>query len=175
MSNNDYRPLSQDTAFDLLSNARRRLVLSYLQEEGGPISIGELATNVAAMENDVPPEELDAQQRKRTYVSLYQTHIPKLAKAGAVDYDSDEGTVSLAERATAVTSYLDAPKTVCVWPRYYLTVAAVGLPAYFISFLFDGINHIVIGSTILIVFAALSATHFWRTRRRATPHVGVEG
>ena len=53
MSNNS-STLSQDTAFDLLSNARRRLALQYLQEANGPVSIGELATNVAAMENDIP-------------------------------------------------------------------------------------------------------------------------
>lgn len=175
MSTNDSGTLSQDTAFDLLSNARRRLVLSYLKEEGGPVSIGELATKIAAMENEIPAEELDSQQRKRTYVSLYQTHIPKLAKAGAIEYDTEAGEVDLAAGADVVTSYLEEPKTTCVWPRYYLALTAIGLPVYVVSFLLDGVSHVVIGSLILVVLAGLSATHFWRTRRRTTARAEMGG
>lgn len=60
----------------------------------------------AAWEEDVPSEELSSQQRKRVYVSLYQTHVPSLEAIGVVEYDADEGIVELADRAEAVDEHL---------------------------------------------------------------------
>jgi len=77
--------LSQDLVFDILSNTRRRMVLYYLREYGAPASVQEIAERIAALENEIPPEELSRQQRKRVYVSLYQTHLPKLNEAGIIE------------------------------------------------------------------------------------------
>jgi len=93
MSDSDYHPLSKDTVFDLLSNSRRRFVLHYLERADGPVRLSTLAAEIAATENEVTVDELTSQQRKRTYVSLYQTHIPKLQDAGAVSYNAETGTV----------------------------------------------------------------------------------
>lgn len=165
--------LSQDTAFDLLSNARRRLALQYLQEERGPVSIGELATQVAAMENDIPAEEVDSQQRKRTYVSLYQTHIPKLAKAGAVDYDSEEGVVELDGDARMITSYLSPSQTGDTWPRYYLGASILGLIGYGLAILFPVMSVVLVGLAVILLFVALSITHILFTRRNGSLHIDI--
>lgn len=165
--------LSQDTAFDLLSNERRRLALQYLEEHGGPVSIGELATEVAAMENDIPADEVDAQQRKRTYVSLYQTHVPKLAKANAVDYDSDEGIVELTPETRMVTSYLSPRGTDEPWPWFYLGLSAVGLPAYLLALYYDPVSHIQVGLVVLVLFAIVSAAHFWYARGRHSVTIDI--
>lgn len=164
MSNNS-STLSQDTAFDLLSNARRRLALQYLQETGGPVSIGELATQVAAMENDIPVEEVASQQRKRTYVSLYQTHVPKLAKAGAVEYDSDEGVVELDGDARMITSYLSPSRMDENWPRYYLLLSAAGLGGYLLALAVESLSSLLVGGVVIVLFVAVSLLHYWSTRR----------
>ena len=70
----------------------------------------ELAERVAAEENGVPREELSSAQRKRVYVSLYQTHVPKMEDAGLVDYDQETSMVSLKARAVPMGG---APMTGC--------------------------------------------------------------
>jgi len=172
MSNNS-STLSQDTAFDLLSNARRRLALQYLQEANGPVSIGELATNVAAMENDIPVDEVDSQQRKRTYVSLYQTHVPKLAKAGAVEYDSEEGIVELDGDARMITSYLSPSQTDENWPRYYLVLSALGLVAYAATPALEALDSLLVGAAVILLFVVVSVLHYWSTQRNGSIPIGV--
>lgn len=172
MSNNS-STLSQDTAFDLLSNARRRLALQYLQEASGPVSIGELATNVAAMENDIPVEEVDSQQRKRTYVSLYQTHVPKLAKAGAVDYDSEEGIVELNGDARMITSYLSPAQPEEDWPKYYLALSAIGLAGYLAALFVQAVDSLLVGIVVILLFVVVSVLHYWSARRNGTIPIGI--
>lgn len=172
MSNNS-STLSQDTAFDLLSNARRRLALQYLQEANGPVSIGELATQVAAMENDIPVEEVDSQQRKRTYVSLYQTHVPKLAKAGAVEYDAEEGIVELDGDARMITSYLSPSRPDENWPRYYLLVSIVGLAGYLAALFVEALNSLLVGVVVILLFLVMSGLHYWSVRRNGPIQIDI--
>lgn len=98
--------LTSDDIFEILSNHRRRMVLHFLQEREGAIQVKQLAEAVAAMENGVAVEELTSQQRKRVYVSLYQTHLPKMAEKSLIDYDRDEGTVRLSGRSADINRYL---------------------------------------------------------------------
>lgn len=172
MSNNS-STLSQDTAFDLLSNARRRLALQYLQEATGPVSIGELATHVAAMENDIPVDDVDSQQRKRTYVSLYQTHVPKLAKAGAVDYDSEEGIVELNGDARMITSYLSPSQPDEDWPRYYLALSAVGLVGYLAALFVEAVDSLLVGIVVILLFVVVSVLHYWSARGNGSIPIGI--
>lgn len=83
-----------DDIFHVLQNSRRRDVLAYL-EETEQTTLRELAEHIAASENDVSVAGLRSDQRKRVYISLYQTHLPKLAAHGVIDYDKSRGTVAL--------------------------------------------------------------------------------
>lgn len=98
--------LTSDDIFEILSNHRRRMVLHLLQEREDEIQVKQLAEAVAAMENGVSVEELTSQQRKRVYVSLYQTHLPKMAELSLIDYDRDDGTVRLSGRSADINRYL---------------------------------------------------------------------
>lgn len=80
-------PLDPSTLHDLLRSQRRRDVIEYLTHNDTPTTVGELAQHVASLEYSKPPEELGAQERKRVYVSLYQSHLPALSDAGVVDFD----------------------------------------------------------------------------------------
>jgi len=168
MSETEHEPLSQNEVYDLLSNARRRFVISHLRERGEPVDIMELSETVAAWENDVEPEELTDQQIKRVYVSLYQTHVPKLNQSGIVEYDKDEGLVALTSNVRELDTYLpDRGGSDVPWQTLYLVLAAVGLGLYAVAFVVPGLFPLtVIGVALLLTFGALAVAHFELTRRR---------
>ncbi|MGM0372130.1 MAG: DUF7344 domain-containing protein [Halobacteriota archaeon] len=101
------QPPRLDEIFGVLQNQRRRLILRYLDEEEAPTDIGTLAEHVAAVENEISRSELHSKQRKRVYISLYQSHLPKLDSAGAVVYDQDRGTV---EQGADIEEFLSVLK-----------------------------------------------------------------
>jgi len=101
--------LSQDVVFDVLSSSRRRYVLYYLSQREQPVELPSLAEEVAAWETESTVEDLSSQERKRVYVSLYQTHIPKLEEVGLVDYDQDTGEVSLTDQSDQIQGFLQQP------------------------------------------------------------------
>ena len=122
----DVGDLAETEIHDVLRNERRRLALERLSERSGPASVSDLAEHVAALETGErpPPDNL----RQSVYVSLHQTHLPKLDKLGIVEYDTDEKTVELTDRAGQVTVYLE------VVPQYglsrnelYLGLAVLGI------------------------------------------------
>lgn len=97
-----------DTALDLLANARRRRTLRVLADADGPTRLRTLAEAVAAVECDTPVDRLTSEQTKRVYVGLYQTHVPKLAGADAVEYDGRSGSVALTPRGETLVDVLEA-------------------------------------------------------------------
>src|SRR6056297_1060870 len=116
--------LSEDLIFDVLKNRRRRYTLHYLKQENSPVELSELAEQVAAWENNTTVDGLSANERKSVYTSLYQTHLPKLADAGIVDYNRNRGVVELSENAEQLESYL-RPREEFPWIRYYLGLAII--------------------------------------------------
>ena len=86
---------SKDDLFQILSNSRRRYIIYYLAEAGGEMSLKRLATKIAAAESDTAESEVAPEERQRVYISLYQTHLPKLEETGVAVYDEDERTVTL--------------------------------------------------------------------------------
>ena len=108
---------SDEEMFDALCSARRLYVLRHLRETGGEAPLGALVDAVAAMEYGKPPEEIDRDERRRIYVSLYQTHLPKLGERGLVRWD-DEDRITL-----LVDDYLPVDRRDGRWERYYLLLS----------------------------------------------------
>ncbi|TQQ79329.1 hypothetical protein EGH24_11910 [Halonotius terrestris] len=163
--------LSQDLVFDILSNTRRRMVLYYLRRHGGPAAVQDIAEEIAALENDVDPEELSRQQQKRVYVSLYQTHLPKLETAGVIEYDEDDGRVSLTARAMDIDGYLTPTTTADYpWQLHYLVLAVAGGLLFSLSAVgvpvIAAIPTLVLGVGIMLAFAASAGVQYWRRRQR---------
>ncbi|MFB6169863.1 MAG: hypothetical protein ABEJ06_01840 [Haloarculaceae archaeon] len=124
----DPEELTYDAIFFTLSNPRRRFVLHYLKRNPETISTGNLAAQVAAWENDIPVEQVNNQQRKRSYTSLHQTHLPKMDELGLLHYDASRGVVEPSERIEAVDFYLEiAPKNDIPWHEFYLGLSVVSL------------------------------------------------
>lgn len=82
---------------DLLAEPHRRLALQVLSEGTAPLALADLATEIAAREEDEPAYTVDQDRTKRVLVSLYHCHIPKLSDAGVVDYDATRRTVELSD------------------------------------------------------------------------------
>jgi predicted transcriptional regulator len=118
--------LSQSDVHDVLRNERRRLVLEQLRE--GPESVRDLSEYIASVESGESPPPRNV--RQSVYVSLHQTHLPKLDDLGIVVYDEDDKEVTLAEHAEAVTVFLEPepePEPEPPWALVQAGVAGVGL------------------------------------------------
>lgn len=119
--------LSTDTLFHLLGNRRRRWAIRYLTRNG-TVELGDLAEQVAAWEQGLPRKQVTAQQRKRTYTSLQQTHLPALEEAAVIDFDSDRGVVAVTDQMETLDIYLEVvPRRTIPWSMYYLGVGVVSL------------------------------------------------
>lgn len=101
-------PLSKSRVFELLASVRRRYVIEHLDEVAdgvGSVEFRAVTDAVAAREfGDNPSYE----ERKRVYVSLRQTHLPRLAEANAVEYDADRGRVAVGDHFGALAFALGA-------------------------------------------------------------------
>lgn len=155
--------LSQDVAFDILSSPRRRYVLYYLRTLDEAVKLTDLAEQVAAWENDTQPEKITEQERKRVYVSLYQTHIPRLADAGIVDYDKESGLITLADDATHIDGYLDSQQRQFPWQLVYLAVATVGVALVGLTWVgvsvFAALSTSVTTAVVLGAFVTTAVVH----------------
>lgn len=85
-----------NTLFSILSSERRRYALYCLQQYRNPMTLADLADEVARLETgEETVAAIPAEDVKTVYMMLYHTHIPKLADANIVDYDQDTDTVRL--------------------------------------------------------------------------------
>lgn len=117
MSSNSARPTGRRTT-DLaeplsvvLREPRRKRALSTLVSEAGRTSFEDLAVAVTAFERanggdapETPSEEVQ--------VTLYHSHLPKLAEVGLLkdDYDTD-GDVELTQRGFEVAAMLEGRRS----------------------------------------------------------------
>ncbi|WP_440767378.1 DUF7344 domain-containing protein [Natronorubrum sp. DTA7] len=162
--------LSKDVIFELLKNRRRREVLAYLLESDETVTLGELAEQIAAWENDTEVNALSSDQRKRVYVALYQTHLPKMDDAGIVEYDQDRGLISLADNADLLMMYLDTDThRQDRWDRWYATLSVVGAAVVTGAFLgvppLSSIPTLGLAGVVVVAFFLLSVAHVATNRQ----------
>lgn len=99
--------LELDHVYEALEHPRRRCVCSLLVEDD-EWRLSELARTVAAWEDGVPEDAVSESTMERVSVSLYHSHVPKLAACGVVSFDADAETLSTGENADQVLAALDA-------------------------------------------------------------------
>lgn len=117
------RPLDKDDVFDILSNARRRQLLFLLYGQGESVELSELAQDIADAEGG--GGDVGADRYKRVYISLYQTHVPKLKEHGIVEYDADSKTVEITDRVGEIVAIFQTPADRRPWWQYYGVVALI--------------------------------------------------
>lgn len=166
--------LTQDDVFEILSSPRRRYLLYYLRQRKEPVELTQLAEHVAAWENGVDTDDLTTQERKRVYVSLYQTHVPKLDDAGIVDYDPDSGMVTLTQRAGRVDNYLSDEDPIR-WHLLYVGLAVFGGVTMVLTLgdvsVFGALAEAAVATVVTGLFALLALAHvvYQRRSRRTVP------
>ena len=159
--------LSLDDIYHLLQTKRRRDVLRYLRDAEEPVRIRELAEQIAAWEAETAVDKLNSSQRQRVYISLYQSHLPKLDNHGIVDYDKDRGRVEATPLTPQLDSYLERagePEPPDRWPRRY--AATVVLCSLFLGAVAAGIvpiSGLVAAGAMLVTFTIVTGGHLWST------------
>ncbi len=122
----DETHLDPSEIHDVLRNDRRRLVLDRLRTDEEAAAVRDLAEYIAAVESGERPAPRNV--RQSVYISLHQTHLPKLDELGIAEYDADEKVVRLAERAGEVSAHMvDAPDEEPRPSTFLLLVGSLGL------------------------------------------------
>jgi DNA-binding transcriptional ArsR family regulator len=82
---------SVEEVFKSLLKPRRRFVLYSLRDEE-VATVTELAQEIAAWENGIPPAHVDDDQQKRIATSLAHNHLPQMADSLFIEYDRRSNT-----------------------------------------------------------------------------------
>ncbi|WP_336002738.1 DUF7344 domain-containing protein [Halorientalis halophila] len=147
---------------DILRNDRRRLAIKSLREMEAAMSVRDLSEEVATRETGEEPAPRD--KRRSVYVSLHQTHLPKLDELGIVDYDTDSKEVRLRDGAAEITTYMEVvPRYGITWAEYYLVLGVLGfgtvLAASIGTPLLGTIGVPVVAAAYLLVLTGSAAYH----------------
>lgn len=157
----DQPSLEPDDIYHILQTRRRRDVLRYLRDADGPMTLRELAEEIAADEHGTTVENLTSSQRQRVYISLYQSHLPKLDTRGIVDYDKDRGIVESTPLASRFDPYLSGSEpSTDPWPYRYAGVS--GSCGLLLAMIASGIAPIpwAAGAVFVVVaFGLVTAVH----------------
>ncbi|WP_248516478.1 DUF7344 domain-containing protein [Salinarchaeum laminariae] len=161
--------VSRDAIFDALKNSRRRLTLQHLYERGEAETVNHLVDHVAALENDTTPAELTSDQRKRVYVGLYQSHLPRLDDMEFVEFDQSAGTVELGAAGPALEQYLCEGDDGDEGAWYQIHLAYVALTAVVLAGAFAGGLVTIVGATAVLAGIGAGvgglAAYQWRIER----------
>lgn len=163
--------LPLDQVFEILKNQRRRYVLSYLNEQDGPVSMSDLSEQIAAWENDKEVHELSSGERKRVYVGLYQCHLPKMDGMDIVEFNKPRGIIELGANAELFDKYLEEDEsTGRPWHRYYAAICLGSWLALPVAALLGGAVSLPVMEVTLVavlsVFSACAVVHV-RAEREA--------
>ena len=105
----------------LLGNPRRRKIITILHEVGGEACVREVVRRVAEMEKGVPS---DWRSRKSIYTGIIQNHLPKMRRAGLVEYDRVNDIIRLLPKGKHY--YLEATERGDIpWCMYYLVLSFI--------------------------------------------------
>lgn len=161
---------SRDEVFTALSNSRRRNVIKYLKANGSEARVRDIAEQLAAWENEVEIPAVTYKQRKRVYTALHQSHLPKLADSGFIDYQSNRGLVSLTEESRHLEVYLEiVSENEILWSEYYFGVAVVcgllAVAAWIGTVPFGGLSGYAYAAAFSVVFGVSGLVHRTVTKR----------
>jgi hypothetical protein len=157
--------LSKSDIFGVLQNDRRRRVLEILRTQGSQ-SIRSLSEEIARQESET--DDPKSTVRKSIYVSLLQTHIPKMESLEIINYDREHDTVELLPAAHNFDIYMETVKKGDIpWSQFYIglsTLAILGSVT-----IFSGLIKWVSSSQWMLftsaVFFASSLAHLRHVRK----------
>lgn len=101
--------LTEAAVFDILSNKRRRECITQLLQRPSDDAVSAWAISHAvatALSDEEPPP---SKYQHSVYVSLIQTHLPKLADHDVIEYTEEEKSILPGVNLTALEPLLDVP------------------------------------------------------------------
>ena len=151
--------LSKSEIFGLLQNDRRRNTIELLKTYGSQ-SPRFISEEIARLESGI--EEPSSNIRKSIYVSLHQTHLPKMENMGILIYDRKTDEIKLTSAINDFDIYLETVKKGDIsWGQYYMglsiffLVGSMGIVAGIITWISTAQWMIFIN----IVFVVSAAAH----------------
>ncbi|WP_050033684.1 DUF7344 domain-containing protein [Halorubrum halophilum] len=108
--------MDPDSAFNAIANSRRRRVLLSLSQSRGEISAGDLAVEIAAIENAIDPSKIGSNERTSVYISLTQSHLKTLDECGAVAFDDRSKSVAPTDATEPLAEHIRRLQTACYKP-----------------------------------------------------------
>lgn len=98
--------LDMEEVFEALDHSRRRY-LCYTLLEDTEWTLTDLATKIAALEDDLPAEEFSRNRVEAVEVDLYHTHVPKLADLNIITFDTETRQITASDNAEMVLAALN--------------------------------------------------------------------
>ena len=96
-----------------LSASRRCYVILFLYEvEDETVSVSTLASEIAAIERGVEPDQATGAPYRNVYNALSQTHLPTLADTGIIIYNSNRQTVAPGPLFDVTALVIDSNKSI---------------------------------------------------------------
>lgn len=145
-------------------------------QRNGTVTLAELSEHVAAWETDTTVDDITPEARQRVYVSLRQSHLPRLNREDVVNFDESAGTIQLSDNASAMRIYLETvPEGDIPWALYYLGVTAIS--AGFVGLVWLGVRpfadyQLLVWMAIAAAFAGSAGLHHLHLQRH---RLGAEG
>jgi len=138
------RPLYSSDFLSLLSNPRRRRIIAVLHEVGGEACVREVVRRVAEMEKGAPS---DWRSRKSVYTGIIQNHLPRMSRAGLIEYDKEKDILRLLPKGKHY--YLETTERGDIpWCVYYLVISFIQIISGLILFAY---THFWAFSVLLVI------------------------
>lgn len=168
--------LNKDEVYDILSNQRRRVALRYLFQRENSCPVSELVDVVAGWEATHTGADRSDKLEASVYSAMVQSHLPRMADYGFVEYDSDARLVSLTDKGRLIEPYLDLNhRTERAWVGIYVGVSLIGIVLMLSGRFGIGVDLsdrylATVGIVFFVIVFLLSTIHglmLYRRRRRA--------
>ncbi|WP_435358156.1 DUF7344 domain-containing protein [Haloarchaeobius sp. DFWS5] len=151
----------------ILSNPRRRETLRILNQTVGTITLRDLSELIASIESGEEPAPRNV--RDAVYVSLHQTHLPKLDELGVLEYDSNRKYIELLDGARDVNIYMEVVTSHGItWAEFYRGLGVLGLCTVVASLAgvpgLELVDPLLWSSGFLVAFAGSTGYQLWKSR-----------
>lgn len=127
-------------------------MIEYLKKSDGRAELREMVEYIAENEGNT-----DRKHRKSVYVSLVQTHIPRLEREGVITFR--HGVVTLVKVPDDVTVYMETVKKNDIsWSSFYVGLSLI----FFVMAIYINNIHLVLAS---LVYAGVGLVHHRKMKR----------
>jgi len=145
-------------------------VVHALKRDDDSVPVSDLATDVTAWEQNIPPEEVVHEDRRHVYSALRRTHLPKLDDADVIEYDPESNLVEPTESLQDLDIYIEVLRGREIpWSVYYVDLAGVAVALTVAVSLdvmwFGRFTPLNVGVFVVVAFGISAAVHHYYGER----------